>query len=86
MKNKKYLMEYIGTVIFLLFGYIVMYLNRRNVELSSSLQEQIFSRYFTPVALGLSYVLIYYCFAKKTGAHFNPAVSFAYFLNGKLIK
>jgi len=84
MKNKKYLMEYIGTVIFLLFGYIVMYLNRRNVELSSSLQEQIFSRYFTPVALGLSYVLIYYCFAKKTGAHFNPAVSFAYFLNGKL--
>ncbi len=84
MKNKKYLIEYIGTVMFFGFGYLIMYLYSRNVYLGSDIQVQIFSRYFSSLILGLIYALIYYCFTKQSGAHFNPAISFAYFIKGEL--
>ncbi|MBQ8729627.1 MAG: aquaporin [Lachnospiraceae bacterium] len=63
---------------------MLMQLLDRKLLYSYDTSQHLFSRYFTPVILGLIYALIYYCVAKKSSAHFNPAISFAYFIKGEL--
>ncbi len=67
---KKYLAECIGTCILVLFGCGTAIASGNYVA--------------TALAFGLSIVIVAYTFGKYSGAHLNPAVSLAMFLQKKL--
>ena len=67
---KKYLAEFIGTCVLVLFGCGTAVASRDYVA--------------TALAFGLSIVVVAYTFGKYSGAHLNPAVSFAMFLKKKI--
>ena len=68
---KKYICEFIGTLMLVLFGCGVAVLTESEV-------------FTTALAFGLSIVVIYYSIGSISGCHLNPAVSFAMFVNGKI--
>ena len=68
---KKYICEFIGTLMLVLFGCGVAGLTESEV-------------FTTALAFGLSIVVIYYSIGSISGCHLNPAVSFAMFVNGKI--
>lgn len=68
---KKYICEFIGTLILVLFGCGVAVLTEAEV-------------FTTALAFGLSIVVIYYSIGSISGCHLNPAVSFAMFVSGKM--
>lgn len=68
---KKYICEFIGTLMLVLFGCGVAVLTEAEV-------------FTTALAFGLSIVVIYYSIGNISGCHLNPAVSFAMFVSGKM--
>lgn len=68
---RKYICEFIGTLILVLFGCGVAVLTESEV-------------FTTALAFGLSIVVVYYSIGSISGCHLNPAVSFAMFVNGKI--
>lgn len=68
---KKYICEFIGTLMLVLFGCGVAVLTESEV-------------FTTALAFGLSIVIIYYSIGNISGCHLNPALSFAMFVNGKM--
>lgn len=68
---KKYICEFIGTLMLVLFGCGVAVLTESEV-------------FTTALAFGLSIVVIYYSIGNISGCHLNPAVSFAMFVSGKM--
>ena len=67
---KKYLAEFLGTCVLVLFGCGVAIASR--------------DYFATAVAFGLSIVIVAYTFVKFSGAHLNPAVSLAMLLQKKM--
>ena len=67
---KKYLAEFLGTCVLVLFGCGVAIASR--------------DYFATAVAFGLSIVIVAYTFGKFSGAHLNPAVSLAMLLQKKM--
>jgi aquaporin Z len=67
---KKYLAEFLGTCVLVLFGCGVAVASR--------------DYFATAVAFGLSIVIVAYTFGKFSGAHLNPAVSLAMLLQKKM--
>lgn len=68
---KKYICEFIGTLILVLFGCGVAVFTEADVIV-------------TALAFGLSIVVMFYSIGNISGCHLNPAVSFAFYLNGKM--
>ena len=67
---KKYLAEFIGTCVLVLFGCGTAVVSGNWVA--------------TALAFGLSIIVVAYTFGKHSGAHLNPAVSLAMFLTKKI--
>ena len=67
---KKYLAEFIGTCVLVLFGC--------GTAIGSG------NYYATAAAFGLSIIVVAYTFGKHSGAHLNPAVSLAMLLQKKM--
>lgn len=70
MSIKKYVAEFIGTAVLVLFGC-------GTAAFSGSLVA-------TALAFGLSIIVMAYTVGKVSGCHINPAVSVAMFLDGKM--
>ena len=70
---KKYVAEFIGTMVLVLFGTGVAVLSNGNLVATS-------------IAFGLSIVAMAYAIGDISGCHINPAVSLAMFLTKKLDK
>lgn len=68
---KKYICEFIGTLILVLFGCGVAVFTEADVIV-------------TALAFGFSIVVMFYSIGIISGCHLNPAVSFAFYLNGKM--
>lgn len=68
---KKYICEFIGTLILVLFGCGVAVFTDSNLVA-------------TALTFGLSIVVIFYSIGNISGCHLNPAVSFAFYLSGKM--
>ena len=68
--TSKYIAEFFGTMILVIFG----------------CGAAMFSGDYlaTALAFGLSIVVVGYTFGKISGCHLNPAVSFAFFVDGKM--
>lgn len=68
---KRYICELIGTLILVLFGCGVAVFTDADLITTS-------------LAFGLSIIVIFYSIGGISGCHLNPAVSFAFYLNGKM--
>lgn len=68
---KKYILEFIGTMILVLFGTGIAVLSSANLVATS-------------LAFGLSIVAMAYVIGPISGCHVNPAVSFAMYLKKKI--
>lgn len=70
MSYKKYIAEFIGTFFLLLTIFMVAY-----SKVSADLQ---------PIAVGTMLIAMVYAVGHISGAHFNPAVTLAFLLRGKI--
>lgn len=68
---KKYILEFIGTMVLVLFGTGIAVLSSANLVATS-------------LAFGLSIVAMAYVIGPVSGCHVNPAVSFAMYLKKKI--
>ena len=68
---KKYIVEFIGTLVLVLFGCGTAVLTNADIVATS-------------LAFGLSIVALAYVIGNISGCHINPAVSFAMFLDRRL--
>lgn len=74
---KKYLSEFLGTLVLTLFGCGVAVVTKCSLDNMGAYVA-------TSLAFGLSVVAMAYVFGGISGGHFNPAVSFAMYLDKKL--
>lgn len=74
---KKYVAELVGTFVLTFFGCGTAVITRCSVDNPGGYL-------LTALAFGLSIVAMAYSVGNISGGHFNPAVSFAMFLQGKL--
>ena len=72
---KKLLVEFIGTFFIIFFGF---------VAIINTSQNQPLGTLFIALAFGITTLLVYYIFYPISRSHNNPAISFSFFIMGRL--
>ena len=82
---KKYVAEFIGTMVLVMFGCGTAMLMGPTQKVGSSIDYGMVAGYLaTAFAFGLAIVAMAYSIGNISGCHINPAVSLAMLLNGEL--
>lgn len=83
---QEYLIEAVGLGIFMISaGVVVTVLESSVLSIPSFISDPFFRRVLIGIAMGLTAIaLIYSPWGKRSGAHFNPAVTLTFFRLGKL--
>lgn len=82
MNYKKYLTEFLGTAILVFAGSAAaISINTMLSAMGMQIPMGI-STISVALCFGLCYMAMYYCFARVSGAHLNPAVSFGMLISG----